>query len=165
MEDVTDILNEILAQQGELASALAALVASPFLGRETVSTALGEISEHLVALATGGNRVKRALPGFDVQGIDGTRIEVKSRQLGTWGEDLMFDLSHKKATADIIYCIAWNDIVSPIVIHMALKIACRDFVRLWSTPEQKRYLARTDLKKIRKSLSEVGNYILTESAS
>jgi hypothetical protein len=148
MEDVTESLNRILKDHAEVGEALALIIASPLLGRETLSAALGEISEHLVARLIGGTRKDRGNNGFDLIGPLGENIEVKSRQLSRWGLSLMFDFSRHTVSASEAYCVAWDDTVSPPVVHAAFRAKVSEYIERWGVQGQSSYSIRTNLRKL-----------------
>lgn len=157
MEDITADLNRILKEHVEVGEALKLIVASPLFGRETLSAALGELSEHLIARLIGGNRTNRGNNGFDLTGPLGERIEVKSRQLSRWGESLMFDFSRHTVSASEAYCVAWDDTVSPPVVHAAYRGVVAEFKERWGVRGQSSYLIRTNLRKLRAAVNSVGS--------
>lgn len=148
MEDITESLNRILNDQADVGEVLTLIIASPLFGRETLSAALGEVSEHLIARLIGGTRTERGNNGFDVIGPNGEQIEVKSRQLGRWGLNLMFDFSRHTASASEAYCVAWDDKVSPPIVHAAFRGKVSEFVERWSPQNQSSYSIRTNLRKL-----------------
>ncbi len=145
MDEVTRELNAILFDHAEVNETLAMIIRSPLLGRETISAALGELSEHLIAKSIGGARIERSNRGYDLTGPMGERIEVKSRQVSRWGETLQFNFSKHTKDADIVYCIAWDDTLSPPILRAAYKIPVPELLERWGTPNQKNYSARTNL--------------------
>ena len=153
MEDVTSDLNAVLADHAEVGQALSLIMTSQMLGRETISAALGELSEHLIARLVGGRRIERGNRGFDLRGSGGERIEVKSRQLSRWGEHLMFDFGRHTETADTAYCVAWDDTVEPPIVHAAFRLPVTELLERWGTPGQKAYSARTNLRKLRAAVT------------
>ncbi len=155
MEDVTRQLTEVLTQHEEAQAALALLMRSPIFGRETVSRALGELSEHLVATMVGGRRVNRNNRGFDVVDGDERSIEVKARQVSRYGETLQFNFGkHSKHAAEAV-CIAWDDgdQSMPPRLLAAYRGSVQEFIREWGTPNQKSYSFRTSLGHLRRNVS------------
>ena len=152
MEDVTDALNRMLSEHVEVGQALAFIIAAPLLGRETLSAALGEVSEHLIARLIGGMRRDRGNNGFDLTGPAGEQIEVKSRQVSRWGVNLMFDFSRHTASASQAYCIAWDDRASPPVVYAAFRGPVSEFIERWGVQGQAKYSIRTNLRKLRQAV-------------
>ena len=153
MADVTADLNRVLAEDDAAKGALALILQSPFFGRETLSAALGELSEHLIAVAFGGARIPRGNKGFDLVGRRGERIEVKARQLSRWGSGLQFNFSKHTAQADLVYCLAWDDTVAFPELRTAYRIPVPDLLRRWGTPDQRGYAARTNLGLLREAFT------------
>lgn len=156
MENVTVELNRIFSAHSDVKETLAIIVQSPLLGRETLSAALGELSEHLIAYAIGGARITRANRGFDLTGPRNERIEVKSRQVSRWGENLQFNFSKHTAEADLVYCIAWDDTVSPPSLFAAYRISVSELIFRWGTPGQPKFAARTRLGLLQGSPMTLG---------
>lgn len=149
MDDVTERLNQLLDEHAEVGQALTLIIASPLLGRETLSAALGELTEHLIARLIGGTRRDRGNNGFDLVGPLGELIEVKSRQRGRWGENLMFDFSAHTASASEAYCVAWDDTVAPPRVYAAYRGKVSEFLERWASCGSSRYSIRTNLGKLR----------------
>jgi len=147
LKDVTADLNGILAAHAEVQAALSFIIASPLLGRETLSAVLGEVSEHVIARFIGGAREARGNNGYDLRGPANEKIEVKARQLSRYGANLKFDFSKHSAAADEAFCITWNDEMSPPVIYAAFRATIPAMLERWGTPEQARYSIRTDLRR------------------
>lgn len=128
---------------------------SPLLGRETISAALGELSEHLIARAFGGERTDRGNRGFDLIGPNKERIEVKSRQIGQWGDKLQFNFSKHTTEAHTVYCIAWGntDEGERPTLQTAYRIDVSEPLRRWGTPNQSGYAARTKLGLLKKAFA------------
>jgi len=149
VQDVTEGLNALLADPAEVAGAALMLIKkSSLLGRETLSAALGELSEHLIARMVGGERKDQGNYGFDLLGPDGERIEVKSRQAGRWGNNLMFDFSRHTADANEVFCVAWDDRAEVPFILAAFRAPVSLCLARWGTPRQA-YAFRTTLRKLR----------------
>ena len=155
MEDVTRRLAEVLAEHSEAREALTLLMRSPIFGRETVSRALGELSEHLVATLVGGRRVDRNNRGFDVVDGNNRSIEVKARQVSRYGETLQFNFGKHSLHATEVVCIAWDDSdkSTPPRILAAYRGSVHEFTRAWATPNQKSYSFRTNLGRLRRTVS------------
>lgn len=156
MEDVTGELNRIFAAHPDVKETLGMILQSPLLGRETLSAALGELSEHLIARAIGGTRIARGNRGFDLAGPNGERIEVKSRQQSRWGGSLQFNFSKHTADADTVYCVAWDDTVSPPLLFAAYRISVAELLHRWGTPTQAAYAARTKLGLLQRTPTTLG---------
>jgi len=146
IEEVTKELNEVLAQNTELWRLLQILWSSTYFGRETNSAALGEASEHLVANLVGGTRADPGSHGFDVLDADQKKVEVKSRMLGRWGNDLMFDFSPHSRDAAYAFCIAWDSSGTHPRINRAFKMPVTFMIERW--PSNAKFAARTTLGKI-----------------
>lgn len=150
IKDVTTDLNAILMLHADVGKALVYIVNSPLLGRETLSAALGELSEHLVATFIGGARKARGNNGFDLVGPNEEKIEVKSRQLSKWGGSLQFNFGTHSATANEAFCIAWDDTVSPPVIFAAFRAPISWMLEKWGCTGQTSYSIRTKLKALQR---------------
>lgn len=153
IEDVTVVLRAHLSV--EMISALKTLTGSGFFGRETLSAAVGEISEHLVAKAVGASRVARNSRGHDLC-LEGTTIEVKSRFISRWGETLQFNFGAHTARTGIAYCVAWDgdDIGEPALLQ-AFRVTVPYLIERWRPAgSTSRYCARTDLGALRRALME-----------
>ena len=146
MQDVADPLNQTLREHPGVGKALVFVSAPPRLGREALSVALAEISQHLVMRFVGGARRARGDGGFDVIGPQGETIEVKSRQVSN-RPDLMFDFSGHAVDDAEAYCIAWDDTVSPPVICAAIRGSISEFIQRWGMEGQVGQSVRTSLKK------------------
>ena len=153
MADVTADLNRVFAEDDAAKSALSLILQSPYFGRETLSSALGELSEHLIAQAIGGARIERGNKGFDLLGSHGERIEVKARQLSRWGNGLQFNFSKHTAQADLVYCLAWDDTLAFPELRTAYRMPVPDLLRRWGTPDQQGYAARTNLGLLHKAFT------------
>lgn len=155
MEDVTKVLKDILSDHPAVQETLAMILDSPLLGRETISAALGELSEHLIAKAIGGARIARGNRGFDLIGPNNERIEVKSRQIGQWGDKLQFNFSKHTEEANSVYCIAWDntDEGERPTLQAAYRIDVPELLRRWGTPNQSGYAARTKLGLLKKAFA------------
>lgn len=101
LKDVTADLNGILAAHAEVQAALSFIIASPLLGRETLSAVLGEVSEHVIARFIGGAREARGNNGYDLRGPANEKIEVKARQLSRYGANLKFDPLCRPASSGV----------------------------------------------------------------
>ncbi|MBB3882958.1 hypothetical protein [Acetobacter oeni] len=152
IRDVTADLNAILKQHAEVSKAFIDIISSPLLGRETLSAALGELSEHLVAAFIGGAREIRGNKGFDLIGPGNEKIEVKSRQLSKWGGSLQFNFGAHSASADEAFCIAWDDTGPPPVIHAAFRAPIPWMLEKWGCPGQNSYSIRTKLKALQQAV-------------
>lgn len=155
MEDVTKVLKDILSDHPAVEETLAMILDSPLLGRETISAALGELSEHLIAKAIGGARIARGNCGFDLIGPSEERIEVKSRQIGQWGDNLQFNFSKHTTEAHIVYCIAWGhtDEGERPTLQAAYRIDVPELLRRWGTPNQSSFAARTKMGLLKKAFA------------
>lgn len=153
INDVTEALRGHFSP--EMAGALKVLTASGFFGRETLSAAVGEISEHLVATAIGASRVARNSRGHDLL-FEGTTIEVKSRFISRWGETLQFNFGIHTAKAGIAYCLAWEgDDRGEPTLQQAFRVTIPFLIERWRpTSSTGRYCARTDLGALRRALTE-----------
>ncbi|MBB2158522.1 hypothetical protein HLH33_19945 [Gluconacetobacter diazotrophicus] len=155
LEDVTNVLKGILSDHPAVEETLTMILSSPLLGRETISAALGELSEHLIAKAIGGARIARGNRGFDLIGPSEERIEVKSRQIGRWGDTLQFNFSKHTEQAHTVYCIAWDNTEEGDrpSLRAAYRIDVPELLRRWGTPNQSSYAARTNLGLLKKAFA------------
>lgn len=136
----------------ELSGTIDALVTlAKHFGRETQSAALGEVSERLVAEYTGARRQPKGTKGHDL--IKGDQlIEVKSRLIDHWGDDLQFNFGQHTVKAHIAYCLAWRiDEVRRPVLEYVFEVGVPVLVGNWGTPMQKGYSARTTLRSLKKA--------------
>jgi len=143
--DETDKFRAIIA--GELNEAIDALtVLSRYFGRETLSTAIGELSELLVAEFSGAERTKRGTRGHDLKTKDGQLIEVKSRFLSHYADTLQFNFRKHTSQAHIAFCIVWvaNEGERPR-LEVVLRVPVPFLLETWAKPKQPRYCARTTL--------------------
>lgn len=153
IEDVTEVLRGHISS--EMVGALKALTDSGIFGRETLSAAVGEISEHLVARALGASRVARNSRGHDLC-FEGTTIEVKSRFISRWGESLQFNFGVHTAKAGIAYCLAWKgDDGGEPALQQAFRVTVPFLIERWRPLNSTgKYCARTDLGALRRALTE-----------
>ncbi len=149
IQDVTDHLKK--EQAAEITEALTILI--KHFSRETLSAAIGEVSEILVAKYMGAERERRGSPGHDLILPDGNLIEVKSRFLSLWGDKVQFNFSKHTAKAQISFCVVWTAAEGQLPnLDMAFKIPVPFLLQTWGTPKQEKYCARTTLGKIRSNL-------------
>jgi hypothetical protein len=149
IENVTSLMNGELAKHPDVQAALGIISGYALFSRETRSAALGEISEHLIARMLNGERRPHGSKGSDVVDAQGTMIEVKSRLVGPYDGKLMFDFSSHTASADRVFCVAWNDKSETSSIYEAYAMPVSALVSRWGGLESRHYCARTTLKKLR----------------
>lgn len=150
--DVTEDLQQKCSHDIDAAlHAIAAL--KKFCGRETVSAALGEISEVVVAKYLGAERSARNSRGHDLLLPNGCKIEVKSRLLGKWGDSLMFDFRPETKTCRDAYCVVWRDDSNQVELHQVIKVEVPYLTKRWAVSQPK-YSARTNLGRLRRALNE-----------
>lgn len=150
VENVTERLNRELAGYPSIQNALTVIGGCEIFGRETKSAALGEISEHLVARMVGGTRCRNGNKGFDIVDETGSKIEVKSRLPGEWGDTLQFNFRKHSISANEVFCICWKNEDTHFSIAEAYKVHITDLLTRWGTPKQTKFFARTSLGKLRK---------------
>ena len=150
IEDVTaDLRRE---QKKDLRAALGALaILKEHFGRETMSAALGEISERLVARYAKATRIDRGGRGHDLVDSNARKIEVKSRLPGKWGDSRQFNFGKHTSSAHIVYCIAWDDVPSLSISH-AIRITVRELKRRWGRTNGN-YCARVNLRQLKGALA------------
>ncbi len=149
IENITERLYKELIAHKDLKEALAAIYSHEVFGRETKSAALGEISEYLIARMVRGQRSRNGNKGFDVVDAAGLQIEVKSRLPGEYRDTLQFNFGKHTESANEVFCICWHNEGRDFSIAEAYRVPIVDLA-LWATPNQTRYFARTDLRKLRK---------------
>ena len=153
---IEDVTTNIRAHYShEMHNALTTLVASGLFGRETLSTAIGEISEILVAGAVGASRVARNNRGHDLI-LEGSKIEVKSRFISRWGDSLQFNFGAHTADAHVVYCLAWHgDSGEELGVQHAFRLTVPFLIERWRPKTSQRgYCARTDLGALKRVLAE-----------
>lgn len=162
IEDVTENLRSHYSD--DLRTAIDGLASSEFFGRETLSAAVGEISEVLIARATGASRIKRGNPGYDLV-LGETLIEVKSRFISTWDEQLKFDFRPNTIQATFAYCVVWKDDEgrSP-ELKEAFRLSVPFLISRWAPAKSDKHCARTNLKKLRLALAEQADTLKTAVA-
>ncbi|HEY2134184.1 MAG TPA: hypothetical protein VGH36_14620, partial [Acetobacteraceae bacterium] len=87
--DETKKLQKALTPQLEEAMDAISVLNRHF-GRETLSAAIGELSEILVESFTGAKRTQRNTRGYDLIAADGRLIEIKARFLASYADSLQF---------------------------------------------------------------------------
>jgi hypothetical protein len=149
IENVTGLMNGELAKHDDIQAALGIISGCALFSRETRSAALGEISEHLIARMLNGQRRPNGSKGCDVVDAQGAMIEVKSRLTGRWGDTLMFDFSTHTASANRVFCVAWDDKSETSSIYEAYAMPVSALVSRWGGVQLRSHCARTTLKKLR----------------
>lgn len=120
-----------------------------FLRRATASAAIGEISEELVSILTGAERLPHHNPGADLQQADGQRIEVKSRFVDGWGGGLQFNFRRQVAhNAQIAYCFVWERNADGITIQSVYRLKVTELCERWGIRGNRNYCARTTLGQL-----------------
>jgi hypothetical protein len=155
IRNVTAELNKLLLENKGVQEALTVILGNELFGRETKSAALGEISEHLVAVMVSGIRCSNGNKGHDIIDHAGAKVEVKTRLPGEYGAQLLFSFSKHTASANEIFCVCWESKEGEVSIVEAYRMLVSDIAQGWLTPNQKRYFARMDLKKLRIACSRV----------
>lgn len=128
-------------------------VLNAYFGRETLSTAIGELSELLVADYCHAKRTKRGAQGYDLIGKNGELIEVKSRFLSHYADRLQFNFRRHTSKAHTAFCMVWvaDDGERP-KLEVALKVSVPFLIKNWAKPNQPKYSARTTLGALRRSV-------------
>ncbi|WP_316227886.1 MULTISPECIES: hypothetical protein [unclassified Bradyrhizobium] len=149
---VKEITAEVEAHLSvELVEAIDALaVLSKHFGRETLSAAIGEVSERLITTYVGGERRKRGTRGHDIFKGD-QHFEVKARFIEHYGDSLKFDFGKHTAKAHTAYCVAWQmgEASRASLLHV-FEVGVPFLLETWATPKQKKYCARTHLKLLKR---------------
>ena len=145
VKDITAHLQREL--RSDIRAALRALeTLKQHFGRETVSAAIGEISEVLVAKFTRAERVKRGGRGHDLVDRYGGLIEVKARLPGDWGDSRQYNFGKHSARASEVFCIAWSD--NPLAVSHAFRLPISVLRKRWGR-QAGRYCARVNLRQLK----------------
>src|ERR1700730_12734335 len=107
IQDVTLSLRNHL--NGEIEEAIDALtILNKHFGRETQSSAIGELSELLVVSYLGAEkRERRNTKGHDLF-VGNQLVEVKARFIDRYQDNCQFSFGKYTATAHIAFCLAWT---------------------------------------------------------
>ncbi|MSP88795.1 MAG: hypothetical protein EXQ92_08300 [Alphaproteobacteria bacterium] len=157
---VNDVTAEVRSNLGcELNEALAALAALPkYFKSATLSAAIGDVSEELVARHTKAKRKKRG-SAYDLIGPKEERIEAKSRfqapDRGRGPESLQFNFKQSKKSAQVAFCLYWvADEGAPPRLEQVFRVSVDELIRRWRQSKTSKYCARTTLKKLRDAAQE-----------
>jgi hypothetical protein len=124
-----------------------------YFGRETISSAIGEISERLIAQYLHASRKPRATRGHDIITPSGELIEVKARFTSKYGDALQFNFGKHTRNASVAYCLAWagSEKERP---HLQCAMRCPVATLLERWPNSKNYCARTTLGALRSAIGK-----------
>lgn len=151
VNDVTQQFSQQLSD--DLAAAINGLsILRQHFGRETISAAIGEVSERLVARMVDGQRTPRGSFGHDLRLPDGQLIEVKARLADRYGDGVQFNFGRHTVSTTAAYCLAWrDDEVGTVRLDAAYRVDTVDLLEHWGC-NQPKYCARTTLGKLRAAL-------------
>jgi hypothetical protein len=149
ISDVTNSIRELMT--GDVQNAIDALaVLEQHFGRETMSTAIGELSERLIEKYLNGTRTSRGKQGHDLILPNGNLVEIKSRFLAHYADTLQFNFGRHTERATTVFCVAWvgGNGEKPR-LEQVLHLPVQYLMAKWGTPNQTRYCARTSLGKLK----------------
>jgi hypothetical protein len=139
IEDVSEGIGCLLNDpDSEFRKALDHLEAlSAYLKHGTVSAAIGEISEMLIARYLGAEQNRRGTKGYDLVGPEKQQTEVKARLIQTdskyYGDRLQFNFRKHTRSAhntDMAYCLGWDYNPRLTVIH-AFRLPIPELCERW----------------------------------
>ena len=154
INDLTEKITALISN--DLREAIGALVLlDKHFGRETISTAIGELSERLIEKYLGGKRTKRGNQGHDLVLPNGDLIEIKSRFLSHYADTLQFNFGRHTEKATTVYCMVWVAATGEEPrLEKVLQLPVPYLMANWATPGQPRYCARTTLGKLKAAAKE-----------
>jgi hypothetical protein len=125
-----DVRNKVGRELDEARAALAAL--SKYFKSTTLSAAIGDVSEELIAKYMRAGRKKRQAP-YDLEMPDGTGIEVKSRfeapDRNRSPGSLQFNFRQGTKSAQIAFCLHWvADKGTPPLLQQIFRVSVDELV-------------------------------------
>jgi hypothetical protein len=151
--DVTKQMQKAFGR--DIRAALKALATlEKHFGRETVSAAIGEVSEVLVERFANAKRIRRGGKGHDLIDKFGRKIEVKARLPGTYADSRQFNFRRHSSDAYEVFCFAW-DTEPRLSISHVFRISGRVLKRRWGRTTGA-YVVRVNLRQLKAAFGREG---------